>query len=125
LVGFDVDLHAGSGLGIGQGASVVGDLVAVFCGEHREGNCDAKDSSEHMFHVVSLALNRETISVGKLRGPKSGGKRTLLRAFRGVKEICRVCRCSKIMSPHNCNETLSPSKDGDDESERVPTGESD
>jgi hypothetical protein len=24
------------------------------------------------------------------------------------------------MSPHNCNETLSPSKDGDDESERVP-----
>src|ERR1019366_1926319 len=35
------------------------------------------------------------------------------------------CRCSKIMSPHNCNQTLSPCKDGDDESERVPTGESD
>ena len=35
------------------------------------------------------------------------------------------CRCSKIMSPHNCNETLSPCKDGDLESERVPTGESD
>jgi transposase len=32
-----------------------------------------------------------------------------------------VCRCSKIMSPLNCNETLSPSEDGDDESERVPT----
>src|SRR6267142_5142912 len=29
------------------------------------------------------------------------------------------------MSPHSCNETLSPSKDGDDESERVPTSESD
>src|SRR5271157_4661376 len=35
------------------------------------------------------------------------------------------CSCSKIMSPHNCNETLSPCKDGDHESERVPTGESD
>src|ERR1039458_5535478 len=35
------------------------------------------------------------------------------------------CRCSKIMSPPNCNETLSPSQDGDDESERVPTSESD
>ena len=31
------------------------------------------------------------------------------------------CRCSEIMSPHNCNEILSPSKDGDDKSERVPT----
>jgi hypothetical protein len=29
------------------------------------------------------------------------------------------------MSAPNCNETLSPSQDGDDESERVPTGESD
>ena len=37
----------------------------------------------------------------------------------------QACRCSKIMSPHNCNETLSPFQDGDDESERVPTGESD
>ena len=36
-----------------------------------------------------------------------------------------VCKCSKIMSPHNCNETLSPFEDGDDESERVPTGEGD
>ena len=27
------------------------------------------------------------------------------------------------MSPHNCNQTLSPCQDGDDESERVPTGE--
>src|ERR1700730_11646319 len=35
------------------------------------------------------------------------------------------CRCSKIMSPPNCNETLSPYQDSDDESERVPTGESD
>jgi hypothetical protein len=34
------------------------------------------------------------------------------------------CRCSKIMSPLNCNQTLSPYQDGDDESERVPTGES-
>jgi len=34
-----------------------------------------------------------------------------------------LCKCSKIMSPHNCNEILSPSKDGDDESERVPTSE--
>src|SRR5882762_370412 len=38
--------------------------------------------------------------------------------------VCE-CRCSKIMSPPNCNETLSPYQDGDDESERVPTGESD
>src|ERR1039457_7246245 len=29
------------------------------------------------------------------------------------------------MSPPNCNQTLSPSKDGDDESERVPTSKSD
>jgi hypothetical protein len=36
-----------------------------------------------------------------------------------------LCRCSKIMSPHNCNEILSPSQDGDHESERVPAGESD
>jgi hypothetical protein len=35
------------------------------------------------------------------------------------------CKCSKIMSPHKCNETLSPSEDGDDESERVPTSEGD
>ncbi len=35
------------------------------------------------------------------------------------------CRCSKIMSPPNCNETLSPSQDGDDESERAPASESD
>src|SRR5208282_6242754 len=103
LVGFDVDLHAGSGLGIGQGASIVGDLVAVFCGEHREGNCDAKDSSEHMSHVVTLALNQETISVGKLRGPKSGGKRTLLRAFRGVKEICRVVRARGVRAVRESN----------------------
>jgi hypothetical protein len=37
----------------------------------------------------------------------------------------KKCKCSKIMSPLNGNETLSPCKDGDDESERVPTGESD
>jgi hypothetical protein len=30
-----------------------------------------------------------------------------------VKALFRGCRCSKIMSPLNCNETLSPSKDGD------------
>src|SRR5271157_5250088 len=42
-----------------------------------------------------------------------------------VKQLPVVCSCSKIMSPHNCNETLSPCKDGDHESERVPTGESD
>jgi hypothetical protein len=35
------------------------------------------------------------------------------------------CRCSKIMSPPNCNETLSPCEDGDNESEGVSTGESD
>jgi uncharacterized damage-inducible protein DinB len=35
------------------------------------------------------------------------------------------CRCSKIMSPLNCNETLSPYQDGDDESERVPASEGD
>jgi len=35
------------------------------------------------------------------------------------------CRCSKIMSPLNCNETLSPCEDGDNESEGVSTGESD
>ena len=41
------------------------------------------------------------------------------------KDLPRLCRCSKIMSPPNCNETLSPSQDGDDESEGVPTSESD
>src|ERR1035441_922308 len=40
---------------------------------------------------------------------------------REVKERSAVCRCSKIMSPPNCNETLSPYQDGDDESERAPT----
>jgi hypothetical protein len=29
------------------------------------------------------------------------------------------------MSPHNCNEILSPSQDGDDESERVSASEGD
>ena len=43
---------------------------------------------------------------------------------RGQSDSTR-CRCSKIMSPHNCNETLSPCKDGGDDSERVSTGESD
>jgi hypothetical protein len=51
-----------------------------------------KDSSEHMSHVVSWALNRETTSVGKLRDPTSGGRRTVLRGFRGVKEIYRRAR---------------------------------
>src|ERR1700728_3868345 len=41
----------------------------------------------------------------------------------GVKAVEVVCRCSKIMSPHNCNEILSPSQDGDDKSERVSAGE--
>jgi carboxylesterase type B len=36
-----------------------------------------------------------------------------------------LCKCSKIMSPHNCYEILSPSQDGDDESERVATSEGD
>src|SRR5664279_2987883 len=33
--------------------------------------------------------------------------------------VGKDCRCSKIMSPLNCNQTLSPCKDGDHESERV------
>src|SRR6185295_5839542 len=45
----------------------------------------------------------------------------------GVRQVGgrRCLVISLIMSPHNCNETLSPSKDGDDESERVPMSESD
>src|SRR5208337_2436467 len=49
----------------------------------------------------------------------------LTRLLDAVKRVHFACRCSKIMSPHNCNQTLSPCKDGDHESERVPTGESD
>jgi three-Cys-motif partner protein len=49
----------------------------------------------------------------------------LLRIFAGRDIQFDNCRCSKIMSPPNCNETLSPCKDGDHESERVPTGGSD
>jgi hypothetical protein len=33
-------------------------------------------------------------------------------------------KCPKMMSPLNCNETLSPCKDGDDESEELEPGES-
>ena len=51
-------------------------------------------------------------------------KITLLAAG-GTTNHIHLCRCSKIMSPLNCNQTLSPWKDGDHESERVPTGESD
>jgi hypothetical protein len=45
----------------------------------------------------------------------------------GVRQVGgrRCLVISLIMSPHNCNETLSPSKDGHDESERVPMSESD
>jgi hypothetical protein len=49
----------------------------------------------------------------------------MLCGHAGVKALEAVCRCSKIMSPPNCNETLSGYRDGDDESERVPKGESD
>jgi hypothetical protein len=40
--------------------------------------------------VFSLALNRGTISLGKVRGPTSGGRRTVLRGFRGVKPRNRL-----------------------------------
>src|SRR5665811_2500760 len=54
------------------------------------------------------------------------GKHSIIRQRASGWEVKgRGCRCSKIMSPLNCNETLSPWKDGDHESERVPTGESD
>src|SRR5205807_3628702 len=42
-----------------------------------------------------------------------------------VSNLEASCRCSKIMSPHNCNEKMSPSKDGDIESKGVATNASD
>jgi hypothetical protein len=53
-------------------------------------------------------------------------RKKLYRAPCGAGAPARgFCKCSKIMSPLNCNENLSSCKDGDDESERVPTSESD
>ena len=40
-----------------------------------------------MSHVVSLALSRETISLGELRGPTSGGRGNILPGLVGVKGI--------------------------------------
>src|SRR5208282_831103 len=69
--------------------------------------------SEHVVSVLCLgASRRNTCHRGGL-------------LLQSTLQSERPCRCSKIMSPHNCNETLSPYQDGDDESERVPTGESD
>jgi hypothetical protein len=52
-------------------ALVVADkMLNILKNEGRwDGQCDAKDSSEHMSHVVSLALSRETISFGGTAGP--------------------------------------------------------
>src|ERR1700730_3424782 len=43
----------------------------------------------------------------------------------GVKPSAVTCRCSKIMSPLNCNETLSHWEGGDNEADGVARGESD
>src|SRR5580704_119310 len=43
----------------------------------------------YRFHLLPFWV-RETISLGKVRGPTSGGRRTVLRGFGGVKKICRV-----------------------------------
>src|ERR1700722_2197395 len=64
-------------------------------------------------------------STASLKGGHSNAELGYPTTGGGHKSSAVYCKCSKIMSPHNCNETLSPSKDGDDESERVPTSESD
>jgi hypothetical protein len=74
--------------------------------------CADGSPSSRFCGVLEHAVEKGVINTYYLKGGVANG--TPLR-----------CKCSKIMSPHNCNETLSPSKDGDDESERVPTSESD
>src|ERR1039458_10256589 len=66
------------------------------------------------------AMSMELGPAGNYRGKVPVSHMGRLRR----KKRLAKCRCSKIMSPLNCNQTLSPYQDGDDESERVPTGES-
>ena len=61
---------------------------------------------EHMSHVVSLALNRETISLGELRGPTSGGKGNILRGVVGVKGIWS-CWVGALVLCEACIDTLA------------------
>src|ERR1035437_8701238 len=65
----------------------------------------------------SLPKKRTTHDLAKLRMNDMPGLPCITRC--GDVATCGGwgCRCSKIMSPPNCNETLSPSQDGDDESE--------
>ncbi len=96
------------------------------------GTTDGEYPSAGLLRDAQGNLYGTTEAGGALQGGtvfklEVSGNETFLYNFpSGVSnDAMPMCRCSKIMSPRNCNETLSPCKDGDDESERVPTGESD
>src|ERR1039458_9464680 len=86
--------------------------------ENRRQGFDLRDI-EHLF--VPLVLNGSLGEIlAYLARARAGGftsNRTLMlhRGHTVSKLNSRPCRCSKIMSPLNCNETLSPCKDGDHE----------
>src|SRR5271157_2519472 len=79
---------------------------------------DTRDFFAEAFFAFGFFMCRHSILL------RPGGA-SMVGSIAIVKQAVILCSCSKIMSPHNCNETLSPCKDGDHESERVPTGESD
>src|ERR1017187_5481331 len=90
-------------------------LLFVHCARELQGRA-VDEPRGHPFHD-----HPPTQSGKNDMGPRCYLLQVYLRkAARQSGSTCQ-CRCSKIMSPLNCNETLSPCKDGDDESERVPT----
>src|ERR1019366_7237078 len=95
----------------------------------------APNFRQNRYNETKMAMSRTTRPGQFIQGPLQITRQSNVAAVpyapangaqaTGSAQPAKDCRCSKIMSPHNCNETLSPCKDGDDESERVPTGESD
>jgi hypothetical protein len=64
-------------------------------------NDPGNDATEDQTAHVDLSHRASLWNHGSIRARGPGGN-----------DVPRGCRCSKIMSPLNCNETLSPCKDG-------------
>jgi hypothetical protein len=126
-----------AGVGLGLGGVITGLGIAV--GETRTGEdalefpegCCPTESIEIASPIVTIIpfeINRDFMPSPLLLGGASMHRQVSLipqvwQRRQGVFKI--FVDAPRLMSPFNCNETLSPCKDGDHESERVPTGESD